>query len=175
MARPTGIPRLQELAFLSDAVLAVAEGQTFDQVRLTMFDNMERRRAGQALTGHHAGTRRRGADEDEFGYLHNASEALAELMRLGYLEQQALPSSRKTLELHRRRTFELTESGTRWMELLRSREIAMAYDELFTRLWVQHPQLAQFFRKLQEGLFIIPTAQWGEAQSAGSGTSLQER
>src|SRR4051794_23718842 len=141
MPRPSSIPRLQEVAFLSDAMLAAVEGQTFDQIRLTLVDKMELRRSTTELTGNHAGVRRRGADDDEFGYLHNATEALSELMRLGYLDKQPLPSSRTTLEAHRGRTFDVTESGIAWADTLRAGRLAEAYDELFGKLWRQHPQL----------------------------------
>ena len=175
MSRPSSIPRLQELAFLSDAMLAAEEGQTFDQIRLTLFDRMELRRSTGALTGNHAGARRRGVDDDEFGYLHNATEALAELMRIGYLERQPLPSSRSTLEAHRRRTFEVSAAGSAWASRLRASDLARAYDELFGKLWNQHPQVAAFLRKLQSGPFVVPSAQWSETPIDEAGTPLAER
>jgi hypothetical protein len=175
MPRPSSIPRLQEVAFLTDAMLAAVEGQTFDQIRLTLVDKMELRRSATELTGNHAGVRRRGADDDEFGYLHNATEALAELMRLGYLDKQPLPSSRTTLEAHRGRTFEVTESGIAWADTLRAGRLAEGYDELFGKLWRQHPQLADFLRILQAESFVVPTAQWSEAALDDPTASLAAR
>src|SRR5947207_2600396 len=103
-----GIPRLQELDFLEHAMLAAAAGTTFDEIRQRLFAVMEHRRSREVLTGNHAGVRQRSATDEKYGYVRNATEALGELMRLGYLERKALPSSRKSLEKHRASSFSVT-------------------------------------------------------------------
>src|SRR3954470_2984422 len=88
-----GIPRLQELEFVGLAVEGVVAGQSYDEIRAAMYDHMRYVRRRNAPSGNHAGTR--GAQDPATRYVHNATEALTEAMRLGFVERAPLPSSKK--------------------------------------------------------------------------------
>ena len=156
----TSIPRLQELSFLEVAHQAVAEGKGFEEIRLALIDHMWSKRQEPALTGNQAVHRL--SQTNSRRYVSNAVEALAELMRLGYLVKAQLPSSAQAAELYRNRRFHLTEKGEAWSSVLRE-DGAAAYDDLLRSLWVVHPKFVDFFRIISTGGLIVPLASWNDA------------
>jgi hypothetical protein len=166
-----GIPRLQEIEFLPVAAAVVASGGTYDQVRKGLIDYMAAAREKLAPTGNHAAIRL--ARHDPQRYMHNATEALAELMRLGWVERAQLPTSRKVLALYQKRQFELTPAGEAWVAKLRDASTD-AYEELLAALWLLHPKLAGFLRLLAHGTFTVPTANWGEVHPGRVGAEGRE-
>jgi hypothetical protein len=155
----SGIPRLQEIEFLQVAASRVVKEGTYDEVRKDLIDYMAAERERIAPTGNHAAFRL--ARHDPQRYMRNATEALAELMRLGMIERAQLPTTRKVAPVYRNRRFQLTSSGRAWLEKLEGTPTA-AYDELLALLWRVHPQFAGYLRLLDSGMFSIPTANWGE-------------
>lgn len=156
-----GIPRLQELQFLETAMTAVTEGRTYDEVRRALITHMDYVRRNAELAGNHAGRRPRPSSAEEGRYFHNTNECLTELMRLGWVERAALPSSRKALEGYRGATFVATTEGSEWAELAGT-NLTQAYDELLRGLWRIHPQFAGYLRVLANGRVRIPIAGWQE-------------
>jgi hypothetical protein len=166
-----GIPRLQEIEFLQVAATRVAKDGTYDEVRKDLIDYMAAERERIAPTGNHAAFRL--ARHDPQRYMRNASEALAELMRLGLVERAQVPTTRKIAPLYQNRRFELTEAGASWVAKLEHSKTD-AYDELLLGLWTVHPQLAGYLRMLAAGMFVVPTANWGEVHPDRAGPEGRE-
>jgi hypothetical protein len=158
--RGVGIPRLQELEFIEEALKGVVAGQNYDEIRQSLFGYMAYKRHLDAPSGNHAGTR--GQQQDPATrYVHNTTEALSECMRLGFIERAALPSSKRAAENYRTQTFIVTPAGEAWAERATD-DVTGAYTELLELLWNLHPQLAGYLRMLQRGPLVIPIANWTE-------------
>jgi len=111
--RPSSsIPRLQEVEFLEVALDRVIAGQTYDEIRRGLYQHMQYQRRQNAPSGNHAGLRRQ--EDPSTRYVHNTTEALAELMRLDFVERVQLPSSKRAAEAYVERTFTATEAGKLW-------------------------------------------------------------
>lgn len=165
----SGIPRLQELSFLSEAMLEVHNGGTFEDVRRRLIEHMTDKRRREAPTGNHAAFRL--AVHNPTRYVDNATAALGELMKLGFLDKTALPSSGAAAVAYQRRTFEPTTSGRAWAELMGSgptSDRATGYDVLLRELWRIHPQFSGYLRLLATQPVVLPTARWSEANPSGS-------
>ena len=155
------IPRLQELSFLEVAVLGVAAGSTFEEIRRQLVAHMIELRRNNAGTGNIATFRL--AQDDPKRYVRNATESLKELMRLGLVAPATLPSSARAARTYKNTIFELTEAGQGWAGLLKG-DLKTAYDELLGMLWKTHPQFEGFLRAISvnhAGL-VVPLAQWGQ-------------
>src|SRR5881392_2148140 len=97
-SRSAGIPRLQDIAFLPLAAEQGAAGGTYDQVRRALIDYMAAERERTQPSGNHAALRL--ARHDEHRYMNNATDALAELMRLGHVEAAQLPTTRRAAPVY---------------------------------------------------------------------------
>jgi hypothetical protein len=166
-----GIPRLQEIEFLQVAATRVAKDGTYDEVRKDLIDYMAAERERIAPTGNHAAFRL--ARHDPHRYMRNATEALAELMRLGLVERAQLPTTRKIAPLYQNRRFGLTAAGTTWVNKLEHAPTD-AYDELLVSLWSVHPKLAGYLRLLGSTMFVVPTANWGQVHPDRAGPEGRE-
>jgi len=164
----SGIPRLQELSFLSEAMLEVHNGGTFEEIRRRLIEHMTDKRKLEAPTGNHAAFRL--AVHNPTRYVDNASAALGELMKLAFLEKTALPSTSGAAAAYQQRTFEPTASGLAWAELMSGgrAERARGYDVLLRELWRIHPQFSGYLRLLATKPVVLPTARWSEAHPAGA-------
>jgi hypothetical protein len=162
---------LQEVEFLAIAAEQVGARSTYDQVRRALIDYMAGERERTQPSGNHAALRL--ARHDEHRYMNNATDALAELMRLGFVEQAQLPTTRKAVPIYAPRTFQMTAEGRAWLDRLRDDRRA-AYDDLLGELWDIHPQLAGYLRLLQHGTFTVPVANWGEVHQGHVGPEGRE-
>jgi hypothetical protein len=156
----TGIPRLQEISFLEVSHVAVVEGKGFDDIRLDLINHMWSKRQETDRTGNQAIHRL--TENNPRRYVTNAVEALAELMRLGYLVKAQLPSSSQAADVYRNRKFHLTDKGEAWSSMLKEDE-AGAYDHLLRSLWAKHPKFVDFFQIISKGGLIVPLASWNDA------------
>jgi hypothetical protein len=167
-AAGVGIPRLQELSFLTVAMSEAVAGSGFDEIRRSLIEHMTELRRQQAPTGNHAAFRL--AVHNPSRYVDNTTAALGELMKLGFLEKEALPSTAAAAAAYQRRTFVPTVAGRAWAAQNAGgrAERAAAFDVLLRELWRLHPQLSGYLRLLAAGPFVLPTARWSEAVTAGS-------
>ncbi|MFF3762071.1 hypothetical protein [Streptomyces sp. NPDC002185] len=78
-------------------------------------------------------------------YVHNTVDVLKELMRLGWMERHALPSSPRSAYAHAHVTFEATAAGRAWTELV-ERDPLAGYNALVGVLLDVHPQFEGFLR-----------------------------
>lgn len=163
----SGIPRLQELSFLSEAMLEANDGGAFESVRRRLIEHMTEKRRLQAPTGNHAAFRL--AVHNPTRYVDNATASLGELMKLGFLEKTALPSTGAAAAAYGQRTFEPTATGRVWAELMSggAAERAQGYDVLLRNLWRIHPQFSGYLSLIAKVPVVLPTARWSEANPSG--------
>lgn len=169
-----GIPRLQELGFVLRAGKDVAHGGTFEQIRRGLIDEISGRTREKRPGGNSA--LHRIAEEKPGLYVNNASEALVELMRAGFVERAPVPSSLKAAGAYRRTQFLLTDEGVAWVELLETEGEPAALDVLLKRLWTIHPQLAGYIRLLSAGAtLVIPTLTWSSVHPETTGSEGRDK
>ena len=161
-----GIPRLQELSYLEVAAQAVAANATFEDIRIGLVAHMTA--AGELSQGSGNTAIRRGVTNNPKRYVHNVTEALKELMKLGLLERATLPSTTDSAYAHREARYQLTEDGEHWVETLASNR-RLGYDQLAARLIHTHPQLAGFLTivgvtgaYVAARSFTVPLLRWGD-------------
>jgi hypothetical protein len=170
-ALSTSIPRLQEIEFLRITAEQVNADATYDQVRRSLIDHMAAERERTQPSGNHAALRL--ARHDEHRYMNNATDALAELMRLGLVRPAQLPTTRKAAPIYANRTFLMTPDGRAWIDQLET-DRRGAFDDLLRMLWKTHPQLAGVLRLLRRGTFAIPSANWREVHTERVGMEGRE-
>lgn len=160
-----GLPRLQELAYLETIARAAAPGHPFEQIRLALVDHIwSARQANPGDPPDPADYRAWRGDEKK--YVRNVTDALKELMRLGFVESAVLPSSGKSAYAHKDATYQMTEAGRVWVALLESDRRA-AYDDLLPRLVTAHPGFACFLSTVgtigdRRSPFVVPLLRWSE-------------
>ncbi|WP_435206811.1 hypothetical protein [Streptomyces sp. bgisy104] len=140
-----GIPRLHELMYIETAAKAVARGEPFERIRLAMVDQAEQsaRRADQ--DGSFDPAKWVAQRSNPSKYVHNTVDVLKELMRLGWVERHVLPSSPRSAYAHAHVTFEVTDEGRSWTQLV-ERDPRMGYNALVGKLLEAHPQFEGFLR-----------------------------
>jgi hypothetical protein len=175
MTAGTGIPRLQELSFLVVAMREAVAGATYDEIRRSLIEHMTELRRQQAPTGNHAAFRL--AVHNPGRYVDNTTAALGELMKLGFLDKEALPSTAAAAAAYQRRTFAATDAGLAWAEQNAGgpSDRAAGFDALLRELWRLHPQFSGYLRLLAAGPFVLPTARWTEAVPAPGGIPGADR
>src|SRR6267143_693860 len=144
------VPRLHKLTYLEVALRHIAETASFERIR-------------QALIAHAAqsATERmilRGS-RDPNTFWSPTQEALAELMRLGFVRQETLPSERKYVDLYRASTYELTPEGARAAERLktgRAQDRADFLDMLSVALAEAHPGFQDLLSAVETHPLCIP-------------------
>jgi hypothetical protein len=162
-----GIPRLQELAYLETVAAATARGEGFEGIRLALVDHIwtNRQTAPGADPPDAATYLEWRADEQKS--VRNVTDALKELMRLGFLEPAQLPSSGRSAYAHKDSKYALTGAGKQWTDLLIA-DRRVAYDKLVPHLVRQHPGFASFLASLgtigdnERKTFVVPLLRWSE-------------
>lgn len=160
-----GLPRLQELAYLETIAKAAEAGLAFEEIRLALVDHIWQVR--QATPGDPPDPAEyRAWRGDEKKYVRNVTDALKELMRLGFVEKAVLPSSRTSAYAHKDSTYPATSSGRQWVQILEDDRRA-AYDDLLPRLIAAHPGFECFLTTVgaiggQRAAFVVPLLRWGE-------------
>ncbi|MEU7163242.1 hypothetical protein AB0A70_01115 [Streptomyces morookaense] len=141
----SGIPRLQDLAYIEVAAQAVAEGRTFDEIRCALVGQAAKVARDSDTDGSFDERKwdRRRADGKR--HVHNTVDVLKELMRLGWVERHILPSTPNSAYAHSDVTFRLTGNGVEWTALVRHDRLA-AYNVLIGVLLGAHPQFEGFLR-----------------------------
>jgi hypothetical protein len=161
----SGIPRLQELSYLEVAAQAVHDECTFEEIRQRLVAHMTA--AGQTSPGTGNTALHRNATANPKRYVHNVTEALKELTKLGLLEKATLPSTATSAHAHRLARYRLTDDGEAWVAaVVASRRDG--YDQLASRLMAAHPQFNGFLAAVGATTnsgrqsFIIPLIRWGD-------------
>lgn len=160
-----GLPRLQELAYLETIARAVAGGLPFEQIRLALVDHIWSVR--QTAPGDPPDPAEyRSWRGDEKKYVRNVTDAIKELMRLGFVQNAMLPSSGNSAYAHKDATYQTTAAGREWVSLIETDRRA-AYDDLVPRLVLAHPGFTCFLTTVgtigdRRTSFVVPLLRWGE-------------
>jgi hypothetical protein len=162
----SGIPRLQELSYLEVAAKGVAADCTFEEIRRRLVDHMAA--LGEMSTGTGNTALHQNAAVNPKRYVRNVTEALKELMKLGFMQPAILPSSASSAHAHRLSRYQLTSDGATWVVTL-DRSRSDGYTELAERLLGIHPQFAGFLKTVgalasdqPRDAFVIPLIRWGD-------------
>ncbi|MFG2615684.1 hypothetical protein [Streptomyces anulatus] len=140
-----GIPRLQELAYVESAALAVSEGQPFERIRLAILNRAETLARSTDLDGSFDAAKWQRRRADAMSYVHNTVDVLKELMRLGWVERHVLPSTPRSAYAHADVTYETTPAGRAWTDLVRQDRLE-GYNALVGALLDAHPQFKGYLR-----------------------------
>jgi len=160
-----GLPRLQELAYLETIAKAVVAGQPFEEIRRALVDHIwdVRQASTTDLPDPNEYRTWRG---DEKKFVRNVTDALKELMRLGFVDNATLPSSGKSAYAHKDATYRITAAGQTWVSLIES-DRRGAYDDLVPQLVRAHPGFTSFLSVVgaigdRRSSFVIPLLRWSE-------------
>jgi hypothetical protein len=143
------IPRVIHVAYFQETLTGIVAGETFDGLRhrLRQVSNELSRRAGNSPASSRVA--------DEFTLWSPTADAVGELMRLGLVERQPLPSKRVHVDAHRETTYALTSLG-REVVGRAGEAITSLTGELTPLLIQQHPYLASLCRALSEQPLLAP-------------------
>jgi hypothetical protein len=160
---------LQELAYLETIARTVVSTAPFEGIRLALVDHIWNLR--QASLGDPADPAEyRAWRGDEKKFVRNVTDALKELMRLGFVENAPLPSSGNSAYAYKDAKFQITSTGREWVSLVESDRRA-AYDQLVPRLVFAHPGFKCFLAAVgtigdSRSSFVIPLLRWSELPSS---------
>src|SRR5437660_954669 len=99
------IPRVQHIAYFQSVLNGIAEGETFDVLRVRL-------RQVAAEIARRTDSRTPPARVlDTYTLWNPTTDAIGELMRLGLVEHRPLPSKREAVDGYRQETFRITPAG----------------------------------------------------------------
>ncbi len=157
------IPRLQQLVpHLRDQLAGLRDGSTFEHARRRYSDTVDR------LDSQGLGRRTASRVGNQDQYWSPTREVLDEAMRLGFVERQQLPSSRRYVGAHRHRQYTLTQLGFQAAEEAET-DIAAFCDRLAAAVYDNHPYFRAFIDSLQDGPIGCPEVAEGEVEESRRG------
>ena len=106
------MPRLHKLSHLEVVLLEAYRGAPFERMRQALMASVRN------TTGNPSGTGVISSLHDEYTYWSPTQEAISELMRLGWMAQAPVPSSRQYVDAYRTTTYELTVAGEEAVQML---------------------------------------------------------
>ncbi|TCO65868.1 hypothetical protein [Actinocrispum wychmicini] len=141
----SGIPRLNDLAYLEVAITNAAAGATFEQIRRALVDRASAVDRENDTDGSFDERKWAKTRSDNTKHVHNTVDALKELMRLGWVDKHILPSGPRSAYAHADSSFTVTCAGREWATLV-AHDRRAAYNVLVGALLGAHPQFAGFLR-----------------------------
>lgn len=147
------IPRLYKLSYLQVALVEIAQKASFERIRQALLRFAERTGEEQMVPGVVSRLR------DNYTFWSPTQEALSELMRLHFVRQASVPSSRRYVDAYRATTYELTPNGTRAVSQLGTRDPqarSSFLDILSTALVETHPDFADLLEAADNHPLCIP-------------------
>jgi hypothetical protein len=99
------IPRVQHIAYFQEVLKGIAEGETFDALRVRL------RQAAAGIARRTDSRTPPSRVHDAYTFWSPTTEAVGELMRIGLVEHRPLPSKRENVDGYRQETFRLTPAG----------------------------------------------------------------
>ena len=154
------IPRLQQLVpHMRDQLTGLREGSTFEHARQRYAGTVDRLDA----LGLGRRTASRVGDSDQ--YWSPTRDVLDEAMRLGFVERQQLPSSRRYVDAHRHRPHALTQLGLQTADEAET-DMAKFCDRLAAAVYHNHPYFRALIDKLQDGPIGCPEVTEGEVEES---------
>ena len=161
------VPRLRQLLpHMRAQLIGLRNGTTFEQARRQYSKTVD----DLAAQGLGRSSASRVGDKDK--HWSPTRDLLEEAMRLGFVENQKLPSARKYLDAYRDCNYRLTAVGEEAMNQAEE-DVAAFCDELAIAVYHAHPYFRQFIRLLEERPLICPEITESEiekSRKAGNGT-----
>ena len=151
--RTSAVPRLYKLSHLEVVLGEAYRDASFERMRQALLDFA--RREGDGQDGGGVISRL----HNEYTYWSPTQEAISELMRLGLMVRDQLPSGRQYVDAYRARTYELTPAGKEAVqELSRNEGAARAkfIDMLTVALSDAHPGFANLMEVAYQEPLIVP-------------------
>ncbi|WP_233290068.1 hypothetical protein [Kitasatospora sp. MBT66] len=133
------------MTYIESAAVAVANGEPFERIRLSVLDRAERIARNSDHDGTFDSSKWEKRRQDPMSYVHNTVDVLKELMRLGWVERHVLPSTPRSAYAHAHVTYETTPAGLAWTDLVKQDQVA-GYNALVGALLKAHPQFEGFLR-----------------------------
>jgi hypothetical protein len=140
-----GIPRMQDLSYIQVAIAEIRRGATFDQIRRALVTRAAEIDQESDIDGSFEERRWERLRSDGTKNVYNTVDVLKELMRLGWVTREVLPSGPNSAYAHADTTFTLTPAGDAWGALADTDRRA-AYTDLVGVLIDAHPQFEGFLR-----------------------------
>ena len=154
------IPRLQQIVpHMRDQLMGLRTGSTFEHARRRYAQTVDR------LVSQGLGRRTASRVGDRDRYWSPTREVLDEAMRLGFVERQQLPSSRRYVDAHRNRLYKLTELGLQAAEEAGS-DMPAFCDRLAAAVYNKHPYFRGFIDSLRNGPIGCPEVSEGEVEQS---------
>ena len=154
------IPRLQQLVpHMRDQLTGLRAGSTFEHARRRYAQTVDR------LVSQGRGRRTASRVGDRDRYWSPTREVLDEAMRLGFVERQQLPSSRRYVDAHRDRLYNLTKLGLQATEEAETNMPAF-YDRLATAVYNNHPYFRALIDSLRNEPIGCPEVTEGEVEES---------
>ena len=147
------VPRLPKLNYLDVVLREIDQRASFERIRQALLEYV--RSAGEERSGSGVVSRL----HDEFSFWSPTQEALSELIRLGFVVQAQLPSSRRYVDAYRANTYKLTAEGAAAVEqLAKGPGVARAnfLDMLAIALSNAHPGFVELLKSVEEHPLCIP-------------------
>ena len=142
------IPRVQHIAYFQEVLKGIAEGETFDSLRVRL------RQVAADLARRSDSRTPPSRVHDAYTLWNPTTDAIGELMRLGLVDHRPRPSKRESVDGYRQDTYRLTPPG---IDLVRESDGSeSAFRRLITpRLLDRHPSFSLLCETLtREPLFI---------------------
>ena len=154
------IPRLQQIVpHMRDQLMSLRTSSTFEHARRCYALTVDR------LVSQGLGRRTASRVGDRDRYWSPTREVLDEAMRLGFVERQQLPSSRKYVDAHRDRVHNLTELGRQAAEEAEA-DMPAFCDRLAAAVYSNHPYFRSFINSLRIGPIGCPEVAEGEVEQS---------
>ena len=147
------VPRLQRLSYLEFGITEIAREGTFDRIRQRLLQFAEEKRDRQFSIS--LGSRAL----DRYAFWSPTQETLGELMKLGFVEPEQLPSSRRYVDEYRSKTFTLTFRGKEAADQLNQSEPkdrVQFLNRLAIALLTAHPGFSKLFLAASRFPLCIP-------------------
>ena len=154
------IPRLHQLVpHMGDQLVGLRDGSTFEHAR--------RRYAGTVYRLDSKGwdDEQPVASETRTSIGHRRVKCWNEAMRLGFVERQQLPSSRRYVDAHRHRQYTLTQLGLQAAEEAET-DMAAFCDRLAAAVYDNHPYFRALIDTLQDGPIGCPEVAEGDVEES---------
>ncbi len=147
------IPRLPNIGYLDIALSEIGRGASFERIRQALLAYAERSKDSQISVGV------RSHLSDNFTFWSPTQESLSELMRLGFVESESVPSNRDQVDRYRATTYNLTPTGTEVMNKLQTNDPkarAAFLDTLTIALAKIHPGFYSLIDVTNQFPLLIP-------------------
>ena len=161
MKQSDTIPRVTHLTQFESVMDGLDESLTFDGLRTRLCQvatDLARLNGGREPSGH-----------PDYRMWSPTKDALEELMRLGWVAKEPLPSARHRVDVYRQKQFLLTDEGREWVRITNA---GQAREFLGQALIKQHTYFREYLARLATGPIFIPEFNETDIESRATPDSL---